>query len=143
MDALIDTNVIINFVSGRDDPHGEASVQLLKECADRHFVGLLAFHSLSVLWYVIKRQSGEESARFWLEHLCGIMTVVGASQEHVLQAIRNRQFRDFEDCLQDECAWNAGAKYLVTCNVKDYGCAKTTVVTPSEFVQLLRKTNAV
>ena len=141
MDALIDVNVIMNFVSGRDDPHGEASVQVLNECADRRFVGLLAFHSLSVLWYVVKRQGGEELARFWIEHLCGIMTVVGASQEHILQAIRNRQFKDFEDCLQDECASNAGADYLVTCNARDYGRAKTKVVTPSEFLQILLQTN--
>ena len=79
-------------------------------------------------------------ARLWLEHLCDIMTVVGASQKQVQEAIRNRGFKDFEDCLQDECARDAGASHLVTCNVRDYRHAKTQVVTPSEFMHLLRST---
>ena len=106
-------------------------------------MALLAFHSLSVIWYIAKKQKNEEQARTWIEYLCKVMTVVGASQEQVLTAIRNRKFKDFEDCLQDECAWNAGADYLVTCNVKDYQQAKTKVVTPSAFIQILQNTKVV
>lgn len=27
---------------------------------------------------------------------------------------------DFEDCLQDKCAKDIGADYIITCNVKDF-----------------------
>lgn len=44
------------------------------------------------------------------------------------------QFKDFEDCLQDECARMVNADYLVTCNLKDFKAAKTKVYNPDEIV---------
>ncbi len=65
------------------------------------------------------------------------MTVAGASHAQVLEAIDNVQFKDFEDCLQDECAGMVHADCLVTCNLKDFKAAKTRVCSPDEFITLL------
>lgn len=73
----------------------------------------------------------------WLKDICRILTVTGASHEQVLEAIENAQFKDFEDCLQDECARLVNADCLVTCNLKDFKVAKTKVYSPDEFVALL------
>lgn len=135
--SLIDTNVIINFITKRDDPYKEACCEIMKLCAENAFEGYVAFHSLSTIWYVIKKQETEEKARAWLDEICDMLMVTGATQEQVKEAIKNSDFRDFEDCLQDECAVNANAGYLVTCNVKDFKNAKTTVVTPDVFVEML------
>lgn len=45
-------------------------------------------------------------------------------------------FKDFEDCIQDECAVAVNADCIVTCNVKDFGNAKTKIYNPDEFVAL-------
>lgn len=137
MDALIDTNVLMNFISGRDDPYREASNQLMVACAEGRFRGYIAFHALSTIWYVVRKQKSEMEARFWLEQLCNFTVVVGVPQQGIVEAIRNRQFKDFEDCLQDECAYHANADYLITCNGKDYRYAKSKVVTPDEFISIL------
>ena len=71
---------------------------------------------------VIKKQESEERARAWLNDICNILTVTGATQEQIKEAINN--------CLQDECAVHANVQYIATCNVKDFQYAKTTVVTP-------------
>ena len=60
-----------------------------------------------------------------------MLTVTGATQEQIKEAIKNANFKDFEDCLQDECAVHVNAAYIVTCNVKDFKNAKTRVVTES------------
>lgn len=73
----------------------------------------------------------------WLKDICKILTVTGASHEQVLEAIENIQFKDFEDCLQDECARMVNADCLVTCNLKDFKEAKTRIFNPSAFVALL------
>ena len=109
----------------------------MKLCAENAFKGYIAFHSLSIIWYVIKKQETEEKARAWLNDICEILTVTGATQEQVKEAIKNSNFRDFEDCLQDECAVHANAEYIVTCNVKDFRYAKTSVVTPNVFVEII------
>lgn len=75
----------------------------------------------------------------WLKDICRILTVTGASHEQVLEAIDNVQFKDFEDCLQDECAKMVNADCLVTCNIKDFGTSKTSVYSPDEFVSLFKE----
>ena len=52
-------------------------------------------------------------------------------------AIQNLSFRDFEDCLQDECAVHVNAEYIVTCNKKDFKHAKTPTVTPDVFLKII------
>ena len=137
MNVLIDTNVLINFITDREDPFRDESNQVIKLCADGIFSGYMAFHSLSTIWYVVKKYQSEKEARFWLEQLCKILIVTGATQERIKEAIQNRDFKDFEDCLQDECAQTVNAEYLVTCNIKDYANAKTKAVTPDVFLSVL------
>lgn len=135
--SLIDTNVIINFITKRDDPYKDACFEVIKLCAENVLDGYIAFHSLSTIWYVIRKQETEEKARAWLKNICDILTVTGATQEQVKEAIDNLDFRDFEDCLQDECAVHVNAEYIVTCNIKDFKNAKTSVVTPDVFVKII------
>ena len=143
MVSLIDTNVIINFITDREDPYLKECNELMELCTERKFDGYIAFHSLSTIWYVIKRQKSEDEARFWLKRICDIMIIAGATQEQVADAIENTDFRDFEDCLQDECAVNVSADYIVTCNAKDYKQAKTVVVTPDEFVRIVKENQSI
>ena len=90
---------------------------------------------MSIIWYSLRIP--DEGKRKWLKDICKILTVTGASHEQVLEAIENIQFKDFEDCLQDECARMVNADCLVTCNLKDFKEAKTRIFNPSEFVALL------
>ncbi len=48
--SLIDTNVIINFITKRDDFYKDACVEIMKLCAENVFEGYVAFHSLSTIW---------------------------------------------------------------------------------------------
>lgn len=137
--SLIDTNVIINFITQRDDPYRDECFKVMKLCSENVFTGYIAFHSLSIIWYVVRKQETEEKARAWLNAICDLLTVTGATQEQVKQAIQNLSFRDFEDCLQDECAVHANAGYIVTCNAKDFRNAKTSVVTPDIFLKIIAK----
>lgn len=137
--SLIDTNVIINFITKREDPYKNECFEVMKLCAENVFDGYIAFHSLSTIWYVIKKQKTEQEARKWLDNLCDILTVTGATQKQVKKAINNLSFHDFEDCLQDECAVYADTEYIVTCNVKDFRQAKTIAVTPDVFLKIINE----
>lgn len=136
MDALIDANVILNYITERDDPFRDSSKKIMELCARERFRGYIAFHSLSIIWYALRRKAAAER-RFWLRGVCGLLTVVSAAHERVLDAVDNEVFGDFEDCLQDECARGAGAQYIVTCNVRDFVRARTRVCNPDEFVMIV------
>lgn len=133
MALLIDTNVLINFLTKREDPYLQASEKIVELCAIGQCTGYIAFHTLSTLWYVLRKRSDNER-RESLKAICSIFNVVSASQKEILEAIDNDSFVDFEDCLQDKCGKEAGADYIITCNIKDFANSEIPAITPKEFL---------
>ena len=66
-----------------------------------------------------------------------MLTVTSASHEEVVDAIQNENFSDFEDCLQEKCALNVGADFIVTNNVKDFSASQIPAVTPAEILEVI------
>ena len=137
MDVLIDTNVILNYITWRDDPFLASSIKVVELCSQGKINGYIAFHSLPTIWYALRKKP-EHERRFWVKNLCKFLTVVSATHEQVIEAIDNIDFQDFEDCLQDKCACNANADYIVTCNVNDFESSIITAVNPNDFVALIK-----
>lgn len=135
MVALIDTNVILNYITDHEDKFRDSSKMVMNLCSQEKVKGYIALHSLSIIWYSLRIP--DEGKRMWLKDICQVLTVAGASHEQILEAIENVKFKDFEDCLQDECARMVSADCLITCNLKDFKEAKTKVYSPDEFVALL------
>lgn len=134
-DILVDTNVILNYLTNREDPYLTQSVEIVRRCATGECRGYIAFHTLPTLWYVLRKRS-EEVRRQSLKAICEIFTVVAASQVDILEAIQDELFLDFEDCLQEKCAKCAEVDYIITCNVKDFEHAEIPAVTPEDFLHL-------
>lgn len=132
MAVLVDTNVLIDFLLTRE-PYFQASAKLIAKCARGEIDGYIAFHSIPNLWYIL-RKTPEEKRREWLTDICSFLRVEGAAHEDVVKAISMREFKDFEDCLQDRCAENVGADYIITRNVKDFEGSAVPAVTPEAFL---------
>ena len=71
--------------------------------------------------------------------MCNCIDVISVGHKQIIDAIRNVDFKDFEDCLQDECAVAVGADYIVTCNIKDYEHSKVKAVTPDEMIRIIEE----
>lgn len=137
MVILIDTNILLNYLTSRPDPYLEQSVEIVRMCASEECTGYIAFHTLSTLWYVLRKWEDKER-RQSLKAVCEIFSVASASQNEILEAIDNDRFADFEDCLQDKCAKEVGADYIVTCNVKDFNESEISAITPAQFLKLMK-----
>lgn len=137
MVALIDTNVLIDYLAERGE-FFEPAKKVLELCAQDKVDGYIAFHSLPNIWFILRKRPDAER-REMLEELCKVLTVVGASHQAVLDAIRMQNFKDFEDCLQDKCACTVFADYIITRNGKDFQQATTKIVTPQEFCQIVNE----
>lgn len=135
MVILIDTNVVIDFLITRE-PFFKASAEVTMKCANGELEGCIAFHSISNLWYIL-RKIPEDKRRKWLTDICGFLKVAGADHNEVINAIQNKEFRDFEDCLQDRCAKSIGASYIVTRNVADFNGSEIPAVTPEDFLTVI------
>ena len=137
MVLLIDTNILLNYLTNREDPYLEQSVEIVRRCASGEYIGYIAFHTLSTLWYVLRKRS-DSTRRQNLKDICNIFTVAAASQKEILDAIERDFFADFEDCLQDKCAKGVGADYIITCNVKDFENSEIPAITPDDFIRMYR-----
>lgn len=139
MKVLLDANVLLTFITGRVDRYSQECEQVIRLCADGSLDGYVAFHTLSIVWYVTKNLP-IENRREWIKHICTVLTVAAADNQAILAAAENSAFKDFEDNLQDCCAVHAGADYIVTVNVKDfYGHSKVKAVLPDELLQKVKR----
>ncbi len=134
MVLLIDANVILNYLLQRDDKDLDGSNAIIKKCAAGECAGYISFHTLSTLWYVFRKKD-EKLRREYLKAILEIFDVASAPKEEILAAIENGKFIDFEDCLQDKCAKDVGAGYIITYNVKDYCNSEVEAITPYEFIK--------
>lgn len=136
MVVLIDTNVIIDYLITREPFYKDASAIIIK-CAQKEITGCIAFHSIPNLWYIL-RKVPEDKRRKWIIDICSFLQVTGASHAEVVKAIKMENFQDFEDCLQDRCASNVGAKYIITRNVFDFLNSEVQAISPENFLKMLK-----
>lgn len=132
--VLVDTNVLLNYITNREDAYLEQSVRIVEMCAKGEVQGYMAFHSLSTIWYVLRKKSGRER-RENLRDICRIFRIVAASQAEIMDAIERDEFEDFEDCLQDKCAKEVGAEYIITINEKDFCNSEILALNPADFLE--------
>ena len=74
MVLLIDTNILLNYITNRPDPYLEQSVEIVRKCANGECTGYIAFHTLSTLWYVLRKRN-DKVRRENLKDICEIFTV--------------------------------------------------------------------
>lgn len=139
MKVLIDTKVIIDYLVTRE-PFYEASSGVIKKCAKKELTGYIAFHSIPNLWYIL-RKIPENRRRKWIIDICSFLQVTGASHSEVVRAIEMKDFKDFEDCLQDRCADSVGAEYIITRNIMDFANSKVQAILPEDLLQILKTEN--
>lgn len=137
MVVLIDTNVALDFLVMRKPFYDDAR-EIIRICADGNIQGYLAFHSLPNMFFILRKSHSEKERRKMLKKLCLVLQVTGASHESVCDAIERDDFPDFEDCLQDECAKEIQADFIVTRNIDDFRHSKVKAIMPHEFLEVLK-----
>lgn len=140
MTILVDTNVILDILLKREPYVNEAQI-IMTKCADREIIGYLAAHTIPNIFYILRKVYSQEERRRLIKNLCEIFRISDLNAEKILAAVDNEGFLDFEDCLQEECAFEAIADYIVTRNPGDYKESRVKVIEPSEFVRLLEEGN--
>ena len=131
--VFFDTNVILNYMTGRDDKETLASREMIRLCASGIIKGYMALHSVSTIWYVLRKRPAKER-RQWLRAICNTLSVVGVPHESVLEAIERESFDDLEDCLVEQSAIYAGTDCILTANLKDFRYSSVPATTPSNWL---------
>lgn len=139
MVVLIDTNIILDILEKRA-PFYEASSQVLSFCATGKIKGYIALHSISNIFYILRKHFSAEDRRKLLLGILDFLQIANASHEDVKRALARDDFPDFEDCLQDECAKRVSADYVITRNISDFSTSNVPAIAPANFIETLKGT---
>lgn len=134
MKVLVDTNVILDALMGRKEYYHDAD-KIIKLCADKKVMGVLAAHTIPNLFYILRKAMDIDTRRQVIFDLCNIFDIDQIDKGKLLSAVQNRNFDDFEDCLQMECAVSYHADKIITRNVKDFTGSLVPAVTPGDFLR--------
>lgn len=138
MVILVDTNIVLDVLLNRE-PYAEQARMIMTGCAEGKAVGYLAAHSIPNLFYILRKAYTQKERRIFIKNLCEIFRISELNEKKIISAIENEEFTDFEDCLQEECAVEAMADYIVTRNPDDFKKSRIKTIEPRKFVELLSK----
>ncbi|MBQ7158234.1 MAG: PIN domain-containing protein [Treponema sp.] len=136
MVLLIDTNLIIDYLAEREQFKTTVD-KLFDYILSNRVSGCLAAHSVTNMWYILRKLMTAEKRRELFLSILGTFDVIALDKQKLISALERRNFTDFEDCLQDECAQDAHADYIVTRNKKDFQWSKVKALTPEEMLELM------
>jgi PIN domain len=117
---------------GRAD-FGPDSRALLDWCEQRPQAAVIAWHTVSNLFYLISAERSNSFARSFISELLDFTIVASGGTEAVRQALAMRM-TDLEDALQVAAAITAHANYIISRNTADYRSSVVSVLTPRTFL---------
>lgn len=132
---LIDTNVLLDYLLERE-PFFEDAKEVILSCIDGKAKGCIASHSISNMFFILRKDYSVKERREVLLNLCKIFDVEGIDKAKLISGLSNDDFSDFEDCLQMECAKSYEADYIVTRNVSDYATSEIKAITPKDYLEM-------
>lgn len=132
---LVDTNILLDYLLTRE-PFYEDAKKVVLTCTEGETEGCIAAHSISNMFYILRKDYDVKDRREILTNLCTIFDVEGIDKVKLLSGLQNENFSDFEDCLQMECAKAYNAEYIVTRNVDDYRSSEVKAILPKDYLKL-------
>jgi predicted nucleic acid-binding protein len=130
--VLIDLNILLDVLQKRE-PFYETSARLLAMIETGKIKGYIASHSITTLFYLIKKDRSIAEARAIITNLLQFMKVAAVDQSTIEQAL-NLDYPDYEDAVQMISALQCKADYLITRNCKDYQPPLLSVMQPVDFL---------
>ena len=135
MRVLIDTNVLIDYLAKKNGYYEDAR-RIISSCSDGELQAAMAASSVLNTFYILRKEYTIEERREMLLELSKMIDIVGIDTDKIISALNREDFKDFEDCVQDECAEFYGAEYIITRNVGDFANSRVKAVLPTDFLQI-------
>lgn len=130
---LLDTDVLIDLALDRQ-PHAATAAQLFDQIEQGAMRACIAWHTVSNFYYLVAPTHGRESTKEFIIELTRIIDVASTDTQAVRYAA-SLPMADFEDAMQVAAARSAGARRIVTRNIKDYARSPIPAVLPEVAAQ--------
>jgi predicted nucleic acid-binding protein len=135
MRALIDTNVILDYVLERE-PFFHDSKEIILGVARLDFVGFISGITPINVYYTGRKFNGKEKTVKAVRRIVTLFEIC-VTDKAVLQRAFLSNFTDYEDAVQHESAVAENLDAIVTRNLKDFKNSTIKIYSPDEFLQVL------
>lgn len=140
MVLLIDTNVVLDYLTNRE-PFADEARKILYCCVEKKVRGYIAAHSITNVFYILRKHFSSTERRKMLSDICDLVEVCGLQKTQITNALANEKFGDLEDCIQAECAKSVQADYIVSRNIKDFVNSPIPSIRPGDFLRIINTTS--
>lgn len=136
MKVLIDTNVIIDALTGRE-PFRKDAEQIFILAANRTEDMYITASSATDIYYLVRKHlyNTEQAKGVMLKlyELFGILDVISDDCRDALLS----EIDDYEDAVISCCAVRNHIDYIVTRNTKDYEKSKVKAILPDQLIKMV------
>ena len=135
MKVLFDTNVVLDFLLGRQ-PHLRDAARLMDGVDRGEIKGLLCATTVTTVDYVATKSIGRRQTTKFMRELLTMFQVAAVDGGVLIKAL-DIGFPDYADAILHEAARLAGASGIVTRNRRDFSHSTLPIYDPSELVALV------
>ena len=82
MRILVDTNILLDYILDRE-PYGEAARCVVKACKDGTIKGCIAAHSISNMFFILRKVYAPEERRILFEYYGAAEPPVRCGESHL------------------------------------------------------------
>ena len=136
MKVLIDTNILIDFLAKRSEYFAFAD-KIINACKSKQIAGFVAAHSVTNIFYILRKDYSVSERKGMLKHLLNIVNVAELNRNKILSALANENIDDLEDALQVCSAEHFSVDYIITRDLKGFPNVNIPVISSEEFCKLL------
>ena len=138
MKALIDTNVIIDALTGREPFRGTAEQIFLLAANQIEDMYITASSATDIYYLIRKHLHSTEEAKNAMSKLYELFQILDVTANDCRQALLI-EMADYEDAVISCCANRNQIDYIVTRNMNDYGKSKVPAILPDDFIDMMSK----
>jgi predicted nucleic acid-binding protein len=136
MKVLIDTNVIIDALTGRE-PFNTVAEQIFIMAANQIADMYITASSATDIYYLVRKHlHSTEQAKNVMGKLFELFNILAVTGEDCIAALSG-PMKDYEDAVVSTCAYRNQIEYVVTRNLKDYEQSKVRAIMPGDLLVLL------
>lgn len=135
--VFIDTNVLVDVVTARKQPHVPYSQELFAAAVNGEVELFVSALSVVTVVYVAKKYGlSEPAVKSTLKTLLSFINVVDLTSGNIIDML-DSDWSDYEDSTQNESAKQIDADIIATGNVKDFIGSDIKVMTPKQILEIL------
>jgi predicted nucleic acid-binding protein len=136
MNAIIDTNIVIDAITARE-PFREKAQEIIRFASKKGFKGAITTSTVTDIYYITDKYfKDKEKTVNEVKKLFLLFDIITVTKEDCLKAFETR-IKDYEDSLLSVCAIKWNADFIVTRNLDDFFNSIVPAISPENFLTKL------